>query len=667
MKKFVFFALGLVLTFSACSDFAAVGDLDKVVSDLDSLNQRLTDLETRVGILEDIDISNAVLEIEKIQGQLAVNTTSIDALQDQLTALEDELDSNTGSGDASTVFWGDVKTDEQYTELVDGKYTKVTGTVYVTSSAQVLLLQDIEYIGADLNISEVVGVTAFAALENISGSINIGSISDNASLDFSSLQFVNGNINTSLAADSLASLSLPVLKMVMGDLSLNFSEDGSSFKELNIAELSLVGGDFDIVNTSLLATIDFPTVYIGGTYTLSGNKQLSLGASHFSDMEYVGGAIYIGSNYEDYASVDEENLADIFLFDNLSYIGESISLFASPDMYKIFGFSQLQSIPGDLFYQSRCLSFGNDEYPIFESLTSIGGELTVTISDPFTLRTEDSDVKPHVFGFQNLLTVGTNFKVGADWVYGFENLVSAATTSTRYDNANFSISGEIIPTFSSFISMANIDAELIISTTSTKIDHIFPVMTQDISGGDIVTIRIILDLLNTTEIQTFNGGFESLTKLAAFNSTYSFGCSFENGFLSQLTSITQESTNELNIEVNLDSELLTLAEFFKAKAADKIYADSAWISDNATYELMEQYFEAGTIDQDELDGYIPYRKDQMTDSINIYQKESVDNMRVTTNFYEVKLDESDPRPAYIQCFKYFGDLTDEELGYTLED
>lgn len=682
MKKIVIFALGLVLTFSACSDFAAVGDLDKVVSDLDSLSQRLTDLETRVSILEDLDISATVLAIETMQGDINTNLESIDALQEELLALEEELDNNAGSGDASTVYWGDVKTAEQYKELEEGNYTKITGAVDVNSTEDVALLKSIDYIGSDLNISGIAGEVQFTALKSVSGSININDIAfeNNAFLNFPSLEFINGNLYTYGEAHGLDSISSPSLTAIMGDVAMTFSkpnlsDDEFTFSAINISALLMVGGNFDISMSLALQTLKMPVAYIGGDFNLVANAHLYISQSDFSNVEYIGGSIYFSSNFDDFDGNDQSQLFDAILFDNLTTIGGSISINGSQDMYNLSGFSKLQYIPGDLNIQLSGMMLGHEsDIRFFNSLTTIDGFLQVKFSEN-VVRSEDQNNTSALAGFESLVTVGTDVEIAVDQIKGFESLEESGVELVQGESGSFKVSATTLPKFSAFKQIRIASSTITVSTSSPRVANLFPVLAQN----EFESLSLILTLFNETEVQTVASTcFENVTHLQSLTLSAASGMELDNDFMNNLSIILPEGDEYddlvdspsgfiVEVEVNEDfsdvTDLSMFADLFTAKAADIIYADSAWTKDNANYEMAKQYFEAGLYTQQQLDDFIPVRQNQYADNFEFYTHAIVDGANVRINYSEEKMDPDSEIPALIQCFMKFGDLTAEELGY----
>lgn len=675
MKKIIIFAFGLVLAFSSCSDAVDLSsDLEKVVSDLDSLSQRVNDLEARMDRVEELDITQAVLDIADIQVLIASNSSSsldsIQALKDQLNALADDLNNNVGSGDASAVYWGDVRNAKQYTELQDGNYTKITGTVDVTSIDHVALLQDIEYIGGDLNIDNIVGETSFAALAKLSGSVNIGVVAEGASLEFPNLTFINGGIYATTVSIYLETLSLPVLSTVIGDVSFDFSDYSGNivenvFSSISVPQLLLVGGDFNIIATSLLSTIEMPTVYIGGDFIIFNNSILSLGKSNFADVEYIGGSLSFQDNFmsrED--DMIESDLCDVIWFENLNYLGYSVTIKGSCDIYNLSGFSKLEQIYGDVSFGLSSNGLGYDvDVKVFNSLTQIDGSLIVVCYTPKLSVAGDESEKYFIDGFDNLIEVGQDVNLASKEIYGFDKLVYSGRNS---DVSSFALNANLLPKFSSFVTtLSGFHTTFIISTNAELTSGIFPVMTP-IVGTSIYNVDLIIDLQNETKAQTFKACFKSVTALYSLHIENLYGVILSEGTLGELNSVGGYLYNEgceFKIHVTGDTDLSSLATYFKAKAAENYIADSLFIVETVNYQKALEYYEAGQISVDQLRDAMPQDHTLQTDSIFLYE-----HSPSYVNHADTKITESSDVPALLQAFKTYGKFEDySDLPYYKAD
>lgn len=678
MKKLILIVTVLLLVLFSCTD-------------LTDLENRLTDLENRVDVIEQLSLSEVVLEIETMQGKVDAYDYAIDSLQDKILEINQELQ-DAGSNDATDIYWGDVMNDDDFSTIVNGNYTKITGNVFVTKNEHVAMLDKITFIGSNLQLEDIYGDISFNTLEIVSGSIKVERImsQDSLALSFPSLLGVSYDIATSAEETlNLSSLDLPVLSAIGGSLSLMFPSkvDGvvNSFISLNIPKLTMIASDLILDKAELIEDLQIVTSFIGGDLNLNANAELSLAHSDINSIEIVEGSIIFTDNYLNHnGEMLIADLEKVTLLSKLTYLGGSLLFEGSQDLYNLNGFGALIEIPGSLHVSAVNMGYGLDEdIKFFNKLETVGGDFTIVSANPETKLPEDGDEFPILDGFESLVSVGGDFVLSSSEIYGFNKLIS--TGALPPDSSVFSVRAVRAPAFSSLTHISGSTSEVEINIETLKIDNMFPSFGL---GKDVSYVDLIIRLSNLTEKQEINGGFSNIERLASLkisstsqlDSTYMI---ISNGAFESLTDIGSITDNVgyFDIELGFGTDLSTFKNYFVAQTAEYVahvaeveaynfvYDDYLTSLDLYKEDSIAYEADPNNVDKPEVPTF-DYTYPEFTSHINIHSKTltNTDNPKAhfsyTDNYTEVKLDESSSIPAIVQCFMKFGRLTEEELNYT---
>lgn len=686
MKKIILVVTTLLLLLFSCTD-------------LTDIENRLSDLESRVDVIEQISLPEVVLNIEKMRGKINEDDStysSIAALQDRILEIDDELK----SGDAD-IFWGDVMSDTQFDTFVKGNYSKITGKVEVTSNEQVAFLQNVTFVGSDLTLSGITGVLAFENLEVVSGSLYIENIlsEDTLDLSFPELVGVSLDVETNVNnAFNLRSLYMPELVVVGGDFLLDFPTSSlgrtNSFSSLDISKLSIVGNTFKLKYTEDLEELHLATVFIGGDFILSNNQNLCLGHSDINSIERIEGSILLSDNFIQHnGQVELEYLSEVNLFPNLTYVGQDISYSGSEDLYRFSGFGALKEVYGDLYCGAGILGFGLDtDVKFFNSLETVEGDFSISVTFPETTLDQEDNTTV-IYGFDALTHVDGNFRVAADEIYGFENLEHVG--NSIIDSCFFDIDADFAPQFAKLVMVDGIKSTVNLRIAKTRIDDMFPVFGEDQSFLQMFKVRLRIDLSNDDYMQTINGGFSSMQHIGSLTIDPSFYLDdelfkIENGAFESLEIIGTAGVAEhgLDIEVTSEVDLSSFKNYFIAKAEDYKTANDNYVTDSLDYDELMVLFISDSI-QYQMD-YTEYMSDTanfekptpdyqrpslpeliytQSPNVNIHSialrntDNAVDHYTYTDNYAEIKEDPESDIPALIQCFMKYGKLTAADLNY----
>ncbi len=361
-----------------------------VKEDIDNLQKQINDLDEKLSKYEEDQQAALLAEIAKLEASILAMNGDFDTLLAQLQELEETVEYN-----SSMVFYGNVLTNEDYTNLKNSGASIVSGKVVVSKSEHVEMMNAVTMIGNEL---EVVGGSelSFNTIQHINGALIINDISvEDSEVSFTELISVGNGVYitdnpslTSFSADKLVyiesgymcsnnlyltTLLTPVLDVVGGNLVIDNKDKWYQSKLINL-DLSYanVRGN---VNLTSLGNEEQKDDRV--TVTLGEVGDLTIFASFLKLLDYSGskmGSLSLNEIYF-FEEIKCNNLelidGDFTISDNNNGIGSSIGGSTGGDnaAFELSAFDKLTFINGDVYIRNNKF----DSYEGLNAVSEIGG------------------------------------------------------------------------------------------------------------------------------------------------------------------------------------------------------------------------------------------------------------------------------------------------------
>jgi hypothetical protein len=350
------FLLAFIFVFSGC-----------VKDDLSDLQNQIDDLNQKVDDLEEAQQQELLTAITQLQTAIsALETTNAEQYTEMLTnlqAIEEEVANN-----ATAIYYGNLLTDADFAALQSQGATIVTGKVVASKAEHYTALANVKLIGGTFTVQGNVDVD-LQMLENVGEDLLIAGITGDVSVAFDKLASVGGDLE--LMNTSITSFVADELVLIKGRLNVenNPTMASLSLAKLDVTEEVYINGfwndDPDYIGLGSLTTLDLSSTNV-------------LGDLH---IEYVSGGVLNVGEVDGSFYVSNTKLTELVL--GSAVIEGDFTLQHNGNLATT-DFSTLTTIEGDVSVSFNSTDWfdymaptGLDALPAFEALESIGGDVRV--------------------------------------------------------------------------------------------------------------------------------------------------------------------------------------------------------------------------------------------------------------------------------------------------
>jgi hypothetical protein len=434
MKKrlFQFLLFAFILSLGSC----VKDDIDDLQGQIDDLTEKVDEMEAAQQAALLAEIAKVETLIVALQSENSDLTDEYEALLTNLQNLENEVESN-----ASSIFYGNVLTDDDFAAVLSQGATIITGKVVATVQGHIDALVNVKMIGSHLFIYGGTSVLFITEVNDADATVSLPLLKTvGATFDIKD----NGGI---------VSVDAPEMVLIYEDLNLESNLQLASF---NLSKLNLIGNELSIYEynpnygNGNLVNLDLSSTNVSGDVMVS-----YLGEGANLELGVLSGNLFCDNNGIDTLEI----LGTSFLGDLTISNNASLETILLPDMTRLEGDLTIESNKawgwGTVGKLASLEAFDNIEY--------IGGNVAVrqntfTTLDAFNNVTEvagslielsnNGNEKTLVNVFNALETTGpsayshANITIAEkmDWFTGFTVLTKAkdvTLTMQKTQDANY--------------------------------------------------------------------------------------------------------------------------------------------------------------------------------------------------------------------------------------